>query len=148
MSEESNKATVSRWYEAFNTGDPSAFEGMFAQEFSLHIGATRSTTSRTPAEDNVRLLHGVRAAFPDIRYVVEDLFAAGDRVVARVRATGTHLGDFHLTTGTVLPATGKPVQISEITIHRFEGGKIAEQWWEVDFAGVLHQVSVREGARR
>ena len=34
------------------------------------------------------------AAFPDLRTVPEDLIASGDKVVARVRTTGTHKGAF------------------------------------------------------
>lgn len=35
---------------------------------------------------------GVRATFPDIRYQIEDLFVAGDRVTVRWRARATHQG--------------------------------------------------------
>ena len=34
-----------------------------------------------------------RAAFPDLHLTLEDVFAAGDKVVVRFRATGTHKGD-------------------------------------------------------
>ena len=39
-----------------------------------------------------RYVGRVRAAFPDWHNQVDELFAAGDRVVARLTWTGTHLG--------------------------------------------------------
>ena len=34
-----------------------------------------------------------RAAFPDLQLIVEDLVAEGDKVVTRIRVTGTHEAD-------------------------------------------------------
>ena len=43
-----------------------------------------------------------RGAFPNLRIEPEDVLASGDKVVARVRATGTHQGELM-----DMPATGK-----------------------------------------
>ena len=51
----------------------------------------------------------------------EDVLASGDKVVARVRATGTHEGEFM-----GMPATGKSVDVQLIDIMRFdEDGLVA-----------------------
>ena len=42
-----------------------------------------------------------RAAFPNLRMDPEDVLVSGDKVVARVRATGTHEGELM-----GMPATG------------------------------------------
>ena len=36
--------------------------------------------------------------------------------------------------------TGKPVRMTGITIHRFEGDRIAEEWEEFDALGMLRQL--------
>jgi len=47
---------------------------------------------------------------------LQDVFASGDRVVTRWVLLLTDA------------ATGQPVERMDITIHRYEGGKIAEEW--------------------
>ena len=52
----------------------------------------------------------------------EDILASGDKVVARVRATGTHEGELM-----GMPATGRSVDVQLIEITRFdEDGLVAE----------------------
>jgi predicted ester cyclase len=54
---------------------------------------------------------------------VEDAFGAGDKVVARWSATMTHKG------GQLgIPASGKHVLITGISIGRIVNGKIVEGW--------------------
>ena len=55
------------------------------------------------------------AAFPDIKFEIEDMFASGDRVAVRFRFTGTHDGEF---LGT--PPTGKRVDYESYRVlpHR------------------------------
>ena len=63
-----------------------------------------------------------RAAFPNLRMQPEDVLASGNKVVARVRATGTHDGE-----SMGMPATGKSVDVRLIDIMRFdEDGLVAE----------------------
>ena len=52
-----------------------------------------------------------RAAFPDLRMEPKDILVSGDKAVARVRATGTHQGEFM-----GMPATGKSVDVQLIDI--------------------------------
>ena len=76
-------------------------------------------------------------AFPDARVTVEDQIAEGDMVVTRWRATGTHTGELM----GILP-TGRRSEISGITINRFSGGRIAEDWYQSDDLGMLQQLGV------
>lgn len=79
-------------------------------------------------------------AFPDLNRPVDDLIAEGDRVVARWRAEGTHLGPFMGT-----PPTGKFVSTSGITIFRLQNGRIVEEWGQSDTIGLLQQVGAMPG---
>ena len=78
---------------------------------------------------------GLRAAFPDLHYAVDDVIAEGDTVVQRNTASGTMKGDFM-----GMPASGKWASWSEIHISRFENGKVVEHWGVVDQLGMLQQL--------
>jgi predicted ester cyclase len=68
----------------------------------------------------------------------EDVLASGDKVVARVRATGTHEGDLM-----GMPGTGKSVDVQLIDIMRFdEDGLVAEHWGVVDVLAIMQQLGV------
>jgi steroid delta-isomerase-like uncharacterized protein len=81
-----------------------------------------------------------RAAFPDQQWLIEDLIAEGDRVVARSTMTGTHTGDFF-----GIPATGKSVRVSGVHIVRIQDGRIAEHWGNNDDLGLMRQIGVIPG---
>jgi predicted ester cyclase len=65
----------------------------------------------------------IRSAFPDITTTVEDAFGLEDKVVVRWSATMTHRGD-----ALGIPATGKHVRITGMTIVRIANGQIVEGW--------------------
>jgi predicted ester cyclase len=78
---------------------------------------------------------GVRASFPDTRYVVDDLIAEGDRVVVRWRILATHGGEFF-----GIAATGRAITLKGIAIYRVEAGKLMERWVVFDLHGLLDQI--------
>ncbi|MGA9511503.1 MAG: ester cyclase [Candidatus Sulfotelmatobacter sp.] len=77
----------------------------------------------------------IRSAFSDTQIVVEDAFGIDDKVVARWSATMIHSGN-----GLGVPATGKPVKITGISIARIANGKIAEGWDNWDRLAMLEQI--------
>lgn len=80
-----------------------------------------------------------RTAFPDLHVQVHDLVAEGDKVAARLTATGTHRGDF-----LGVRATGTRVTMKIINLYRFEGGKIAEAHRSYDLLGLGQQLGYFE----
>ncbi len=130
MSEE-NKALARRSWEIVNEGSLDTLEEVYADNFILH----------EPDED-VRGIEGLKqfvsmifGAFPDLRVTVEDELAEGDKVVSRWTAQGTHQGEL-----TGITPTGNQVDISGITIHRIEDGKIVEEWENWDALGLMQQI--------
>jgi steroid delta-isomerase-like uncharacterized protein len=77
----------------------------------------------------------LRVGFPDLHVIVEDVVAEEDKVVVRWVASGTHQGDLM-----GLPPSGKRVSVAGITISRFEGGKVAEEWELYDTMGMMQQL--------
>lgn len=83
-----------------------------------------------------QLNEGLRAGMPDARAEVEEIFASGDWVGARLRWTGTHTGDF-----LGLAPTGKTFSISEIEIVKCENGRIVDLRNVFDIAGLMAQLT-------
>lgn len=98
----------------------------------------------------IRGLDGVRAnlqqyidGFADARITVDDQIAEGDKVASRWTGRGTHTGEI-----AGVPATGKDVTVTGLTISRLEGGKIVEEWTTWDTLGMLVQLgAIPEPAR-
>ena len=128
-----HEATMRRLYELISAGDIDGFGEHVADEFVEH----EATPGFEPSKEGVKqMFHMYRAAFPDLRMEAEDVLASGDKVVARVRATGTHQGEFM-----GMPATGKSVDVQVIDIMRFGGdGLVVEHWGLFDALGMMQQL--------
>ena len=78
-----------------------------------------------------------RKALPDIRMTVNQMIAENDLVAVHWTASGTNTR-----AGMGLPATGKKIKVSGITIFRFKAGKISEEWSAWDMLSVLKQAGL------
>ena len=73
--------------------------------------------------------------FSDARITVDEQIAEGDIVATRWTGRGTHSGEI-----SGIPATGKEVTVSGITISKLDGGKVIEEWTNWDTFGMLVQL--------
>jgi steroid delta-isomerase-like uncharacterized protein len=128
-------ATMRRCYDLINTGDIDGFGEFLAEDFVEH----EQTPGLAPTKEGVLdFFRMYRAAFPDLHFEPEDYIASGDKVVVRVRATGTNTGDFM-----GMPATGKTMDIQLIDIVRFgDDGVGREHWGVFDSLGMMQQLGV------
>jgi len=70
-----------------------------------------------------------------------DVLSSGDKVVARVRATGTHQGEFM-----GIPASGKSFDVQLIDIIRFDDDGLAHEHWGVfDALAMMQQLGAIPG---
>ncbi|WP_026101265.1 ester cyclase [Synechococcus sp. PCC 7336] len=76
-------------------------------------------------------------AFPVQEYTIEDLFTDGNKAVARWTLKATHGGNLM-----GIPATGKKVTVSAVTIARFANEKIEEIWSFWDTLSMLQQLGI------
>jgi steroid delta-isomerase-like uncharacterized protein len=83
------------------------------------------------------VLRGLRAAFPDMHWTIEEQIAEGDKVLSRFDWTGTHSGPF-----LGVPATHRPVKVWGMVIDRFESGKIKDTRIIMDTLGLMVQLGV------
>ena len=134
MTQSENKALVARYFEEVLTrGDVAALDDLLAPGFQSWL-PDGSSVGAGPYRDAVL---ASRQAFPDLAVTVLDQVAEGDRVATRWQARGTHRGVF-----AGVPATGRPVTITAIHIHRVAGGKLAEHWEAINLLTLLQQLGV------
>ncbi len=81
------------------------------------------------------VLRGMRTAFPDLFFGIEEQIAEGDKVLTRFEWTGTHRSEF-----LGVPATGKPVKVWGMVIDRFQDGRIKETRIIMDIFGLMMQL--------
>jgi len=126
-------ATMRRLYELINAGDIDGFGDLLADNFVEH----EALPGLAPTKEGVSAFFRMYvAAFPDLRMVPEDVIASGDKVVARVRVTGTHKGAFM-----GMPATGRRVEVQLIDIIRFgNDGRAREHWGVFDQLAMMQQL--------
>jgi serine phosphatase RsbU (regulator of sigma subunit)/predicted ester cyclase len=125
VSVEGNIALVRRFFEARGKGDLNAIEELLAPDFVVHTKLFPDQQSDQSDRDGyLRATAEYSAAFSNVRILVEDQVAGGDKVVTRFIVRGTH--DREEILG-VAP-TGRETAHMTIVIHRISGGKIAEEW--------------------
>jgi steroid delta-isomerase-like uncharacterized protein len=138
MSTEENKALVRRSVEeGWNKGNLAVFDEITTPDFINHDPAEPAVHT---LEDYKQMIAENRRTFPDLHVTIEDLIAEGDKVVLRSTLYGTHTGD--ITTPMPIPATGKQVVVSGITINRFAEGKVVESWQLTDMLGFYQQIGL------
>jgi steroid delta-isomerase-like uncharacterized protein len=136
MSTEENKKVVLRWIEqAWEKKNVDVIDELHAPDYVGHIVGTPGPVRGREAFK--QLFAAYLAAF-DLHRTNEFLIAEGDKVVAYDIYRVKHKGEF-----AGIPPSGKELSATGIDIYRIVEGKIAEQWYEMDFTGLLQQL--REG---
>ena len=132
-------ATMRHVFELISAGDVDGFGALLADDFVEHEVLPGFPPDR---EGVIAFFRMLTAAFPDLRMNPDDILVDGDKVVARVTATGTHQGDFM-----GMPATGKAIDVQVIDIIRFGGdGLAAEHWGVFDAMRMMQQLgAIPEG---
>ncbi len=120
--------------EIWNGGNYAILDELLANNIVIHA-ATPAAATHGP-EGIVGFYTGLRSAFPDVHFTIEDQIADDDRVVTRWTAHATHTGEFQ-----GIPPTGKRVVMTGIDIDRIAHGKVAECWPVVDELGLLNQLA-------
>lgn len=130
-----HEATIRRFYELISAGDVDEFGTLLADDFVEH----EETPGLAPTKEGVlEFFRLYRAAFPDLRMEPQDVLVSGDKVVARVRATGTHQGEFM-----GMAPTGRSIEVQLIDITRFaDDGLAHEHWGVVDMLAMMEQLGM------
>jgi steroid delta-isomerase-like uncharacterized protein len=140
MSRENLETSRRALEEAFNSGNLDVIDEVSSDDFVGHDPLTGDQDTEAAKQQ----VATYREAFPDLEITIEEIFAAGDKVVTRWSGNGTFKNPLmgQQPTG----ERGDPVL--GITIDRFDDdGKIAESWTQWDTMTFLRNIGVvPEGA--
>ena len=135
MSAEENKAIVRRYLdEAWTKRNVNIIDELMAPDYARYLPGQDKPLDREAQKQRIASFH---KAMPDMVFIVDDLFAEGDRVVFRITLRGTHQGTFM----GVAPG-GKQLTVTAIDIARLENGKIVDHWGQMDMLGLMRQLGL------
>ena len=133
--EEQNKALLNRTWEAWNRGDFEAWKQMHADDYAYY--SPSNSTKPLSREETIEMGKVFFKGFPDATTSIEELIAAGDKVITRWILRGTHKGEF-----AGITATGNKIENSGIMITRIENGKIVGDKEDYDILGMMQQLGI------
>jgi len=115
---ERNKAIYRRIFEeVINNPNWDSYEDIYHKDFVFHGPNGRDVKGIKQFWNDIK---SVGSIFPDYREVEVETIAQGDFVASHWISTGTH------------KKNGKKFKISNMTMHRFEDGKVSEVWFFCD----------------
>jgi len=137
MSVPENISLMKRWFrEVWNEGNTKTVHELLAPD-GVARGQSDPHGEIHGPDEFLAFVESIRASFSEIHTVIEDVFGAEDKVVVRWSATMTHSG-----AGLGVPASGKRIRVSGITIARIRNGQVVEGWDNWDQLSMLRQTGV------
>ncbi|WP_135304816.1 ester cyclase [Haloarcula amylovorans] len=136
--EQDNKEHARRFNEeVWGKSNLDAIDHLVADDF---VGYNPARPEPLRGADGVReVAELLQAAFPDCEVELEQVLADGDWLTQRVTVSATHEGEFM-----GIAPTGKQVEITGISVTRFEDGKWVEGYELWDIFGLLQQLGITE----
>jgi steroid delta-isomerase-like uncharacterized protein len=128
-----NKAVARSFFEdVLDQGKLEDYAKSHAPDFVAH-----SEGHQASLEEDMTAAREQRKALPDMRVKVHQIVAEGDLVSVYWTASGTNTA-----AGWGIPATGKSVAASGMTLFRFERGLIQEEWSVFNMYSILKQLGL------
>ncbi len=135
MSLAENKAVAQRVVEeGFNGRKLQAFDDLVASDSVNHDPNNPQVTDLASFKAWVQ---AVWQGFPDFAVEITQLIAEEDRVVHVWVCRGTQTGEFM-----GMPASGRKIEVTGMSVNRLANGKIVETWWNSDMLLFLQQLGV------
>jgi steroid delta-isomerase-like uncharacterized protein len=134
MSTEQNKAVIRRFFDAWNSRRPEAFDDIIKPDVIRHCDATPDIEAQG-LDQIKRFLAQDTAIFPDSVQTIKLLIAEGNHVAAWATYEGTQQGPMG-----PLPPSGRKAQFDFGAMFRIDGGKIAEWWVAWDNMKILRSL--------
>ncbi len=135
MSAEESKTIVRRFWGVWEEGNIDLVDELLAPDYINHTPATPDQPTGPEGVKGVVTMF--RSAMPDLRVVIEDMIAEGDKVAVRYTLEGTHEGELF-----GVPPTGQRLSIKSIAVERVSDGKIREHWRVTDSLDMMQQLGV------
>jgi steroid delta-isomerase-like uncharacterized protein len=120
---------------AWNRGDATALDALATADLEVSFPLLPDVVRGLDSFRQV--LQGMRAGLPDLRFDFHPVATQGDTAVVRWEAAGTHTGPL-----LGLPATGRAVRWSGLSVVEVANGRVAREWGEEDAMGLFRQLGV------
>jgi serine phosphatase RsbU (regulator of sigma subunit)/predicted ester cyclase len=138
--EEKNMALVRRFFEAQANADLDTLEELLAPDFVDHSSFADQEPGREGYKQQVEKQI---AALSEVRCIIEDQLAKGEKVVTRITWRSIHdRGQYF-----GLMPRGKEVEVTSMAMHRIVGGKIVEEWSEGSGSAEVAQAHLEQEMR-
>lgn len=134
MTAEENKDVVRRLYGLFEEGNiDEQVDELLAPDYVNH--SPGMPDQPTGPEGVKAVVSMFRSGMPDLRLVIDDMIAEGDKVAVRYKIEGTHEGELF-----GVPPTGQRVSIESFTVERVSDGRTREHWRVTDTLDMMQQL--------
>jgi len=129
-----NKKLIVRYFEeVWNQGNLDLLDEILDSDY-INNSPGAPNPPRGPAGLKPIVL-AIRKAFPDLKYIIENMVISENQVAIHTIMTGTHLDDFF-----GIPTTGKQINIAQMQIERIKDNKIIEHWRVTDDLNLMRQL--------
>src|ERR671911_285437 len=134
-------ALVRRFFEAQANADLDTLEELLAPDFVDHS----SFADQEPGREGYKQQVAEQiAALSEVRCIIEDQLAKGEKVVTRITWRSIHdRGEYF-----GLMPRDKEVVVTSMAMHRIVGGKIAEEWGEGSGSAEVAQAHLEQEVRK
>ena len=128
-----HKQILIRWFdEVWNKGHREVIDEMISPDCVIHDGEGTSTGPEgfKPFFDRMHVI------FSNFHVTPHEVLAEGDLACLRWSVTIRHSGE-----GLGMPASGKDVRATGMSMVRFKEGKFVEAWQNWDMLGIMQQIN-------
>jgi len=132
---EVNIALVRKSLDAINRGDLATLATTVTPDFVRTDLAQAFVTGGPGAGGLSDFIGLIRAAVPDFKMTIVNIFATDDQAAAQIRLTGTHEGEV-----LGIPGNGGKLDVNGVSLYRFRDGLISGNNQLLDLAGLLRQL--------
>jgi hypothetical protein len=137
LTEPEARAIIAPWYKLFNLpvqGDMKTLqEEILTPDYQSCSGYLPSECWGRDA--SIKIVGGFATSIPDLKFQIEEVLVAGDRVIVRGEITGTPAGALF-----GVPHTGKSFRIMAVDIQTIHDGKISKTYHMENWLSALGQL--------
>lgn len=136
-----NRTVAQRFVEEiWNNGDLSSAPELLDSEFYMRTNQIEPVRG---VEALSGVVGGLRAAFPEGRFAIDEEIAGDNAIVHRWTFRGVHRGEW-----IGIQGTGKQVEVTGTATSHFREGKMSEHFADWDALGMMQQIGAAPATSR
>src|SRR4030042_2990206 len=132
--EEQNKKVVRNVFAAIDMNDFDKLRELASDDFSLNSAGLPEALH---LEGAIQVLKVQYASIPDLKHVIEEIIAEGEKVAVKLVQVGTHKAKYP-----GIPATDKKITMPTMCLLTIINRKVNKFWVIEDFLGLYRQLGM------